>query len=539
MVFDLFSVIYGVFIVVSSLLLGKSVHHALLIVCASLFICSCYFEKRLSWLRIFQVVLLAVFHRLSQLNWCEALYLILSVRYLFETRRLVPSLGLTVFLMGVYECVRFTYSDANLYALLGTGADLGGSILLVVTLCYALQLPKQQPLGAENRGLSVVDALTGLVNYESFHRRLDQMASEGRPFVAFLVDCTNLKAMNHEHGFQKGNEILKEISRCLTLSFPDALVISRYSGDKFAIALHGSDAEQAISRFSEFVEGPLTEILEMRCPYSYAIFPYERQSKHDIVSVLEERLFEEKRLAWRAQEAQLFRNEKLKVLGEIAASMAHEIRNPLTTVKGFLQVSQRNAYNVKPWFDLMMGEIDRVTALTEEFLTFSKPHVARFEIKRLQECVAKVCALVEPEMIFLRHHFTIEQDDTDLVVRVDVEKLAQVLLNLLKNSFEAMTTPGVVSIRTYAEGDEGIIEIRDTGPGIPADSLQKVFHPFYTTKETGTGLGLYICQQIIHEHGGSIAVSNPSSGGACFRISLPLLPSDQTNLGLGNKVVSK
>jgi signal transduction histidine kinase len=407
-----------------------------------------------------------------------------------------------------------------------------------VTLCYALQLPKQQPLGAENRGLSVVDALTGLVNYESFHRRLDQMASEGRPFVAFLVDCTNLKAMNHEHGFQKGNEILKEISRCLTLSFPDALVISRYSGDKFAIALHGSDAEQAISRFSEFVEGPLTEILEMRCPYSYAIFPYERQSKHDIVSVLEERLFEEKRLAWRAQEAQLFRNEKLKVLGEIAASMAHEIRNPLTTVKGFLQVSQRNAYNVKPWFDLMMGEIDRVTALTEEFLTFSKPHVARFEIKRLQECVAKVCALVEPEMIFLRHHFTIEQDDTDLVVRVDVEKLAQVLLNLLKNSFEAMTTPGVVSIRTYAEGDEGIIEIRDTGPGIPADSLQKVFHPFYTTKETGTGLGLYICQQIIHEHGGSIAVSNPSSGGACFRISLPLLPSDQTNLGLGNKVVS-
>ena len=411
-------------------------------------------------------------------------------------------------------------------------------MLLVVALSYAFRLPEQQRLGSNNRSRSVRDTLTGLVNYEAFHQCLDHMVSEGRPFVAFLVDCTNLKAMNHEHGFQKGNEILQEISRCLTLSFDDALVISRYSGDKFAIALHGTDAEQAIYRFADFVEGVLTDILEMRCPYSYAIFPYERQSKHDIVSVLEERLFEEKRLAWRAQEAQLFRNEKLKVLGEIAASMAHEIRNPLTTVKGFLQVSQQNAYNVKPWFDLMMGEIDRVTALTEEFLTFSKPHVARFEITRLQECVAKVCALVEPEMIFLRHHFTIEQDDTDLFVRVDVEKIAQVLLNLLKNSFEAMTTPGVVSIRTYVDEDDGIIEICDTGPGIPVESLQKVFHPFYTTKETGTGLGLYICQQIIQEHGGSIAVSNLSSGGACFRISLPLIPPDQMNLVLGSNMVS-
>lgn len=523
MTFYIISVFYDAFIVVASILLGKPLNETGLLLLGLILIAAWSLERRFPWIRIVQIGLIALFHRFSQLNWCEALYLIFAVKYLYETRRFHRTIWLMVCLVGMYEVIRFSYSSHNLYGLLGIIADLAGALVLITVFNYIFRLQEQQRLlQLEYRHLLSYDPLTGLANYGEFHRQLEQMISERQPMIAFLVDCTNLKAMNHEHGFQKGTEVLRDVAQCLKSDFDDALLVSRYGGDKFAIVLEGTNSKSVVARFSEFVEGTLATILETRCTFSYALFPDEQQTKDDVVSILEERLFEAKKAAWTTREAQMFRNEKLKVLGEIAASMAHEIRNPLTTVKGFLQISQSHAYNVKPWFELIMGEIQRMSALTDEFLTFSKPHATWFELNPLQKCVTKVSSLVQSEAISLGHSFVSEQTEAVLLVRMDVEKIVQVLLNLLKNAFEAMVDPGTVSIQLYPDGHEGVIEIQDTGPGIPSESLSKLFHPFYTTKETGTGLGLYICHQIISEHGGSITVDNHPAGGARFRISLPL-----------------
>jgi len=522
--FYVIAVIYDVFLVFSSILLGKAIHPFFLILLGCSLVLFWTMERRWPGIRILQVPLLVLFQLSSQLNWSEALYFLVSIKYLYHTRRFYRSIALTIFLATLFEWVRFQYSSPTLYALLGISADLFGALMLIIVFNFIVNLEeKQKSLQIENRILMNYDILTNLLNYEGLHLRLEQLIAMKQPFTAFLVDCSNMKSMNHEYGFQKGNEVLQDVADCLTHHFDDALMIARYNGDKFAVVLKTAGLVEEIERFTDFVGGHLIKILEKRCSFSFSSFPGEGQSKDEILAILEEQLFDAKKAAWLTLKTQLHRNDKMKVLGEIAASMAHEIRNPLTTVKGFLQMSRSQAYNVEPWYDLMMGEVQRINALTEEFLLFSRPHVTHFDPHLLQHCVTKAATLVQSEAISLGHSFIAISCEPDLLVCMDVEKIIQVLINLLKNAFEAMTPAGTVTLRLYQDNDEGVIEIQDTGPGVPEEALEQIFYPFYTTKETGTGLGLYICHQIISEHSGTIAVVNLPTGGACFRLSFPLL----------------
>jgi signal transduction histidine kinase len=217
----------------------------------------------------------------------------------------------------------------------------------------------------------------------------------------------------------------------------------------------------------------------------------------------------------------------LRVVGELASGMAHEIRNPLTTVKGFLQISKANGYNIENWYGLIMDEINRMSDLTAEFLQFSKPHATQFQIHSLHECILRVIFLTESEATRLGHQIRYQHTEEPINVIMDQDKMVQLLLNLVKNAYEAMEENGIVNLRLISHNQQAILEVEDNGQGIPAEQLESIFHPFFTTKESGTGLGLSICHKIVQDHLGTMEVLSTHQKGTKFTISFPLVSEEE------------
>ncbi|CAM3584015.1 PAS domain-containing sensor histidine kinase [Brevibacillus invocatus] len=231
----------------------------------------------------------------------------------------------------------------------------------------------------------------------------------------------------------------------------------------------------------------------------------------------------------RSFEQKIERNERLAMIGQIAAGTAHEIRNPLTSIKGFLQMflqsfSESGMDREKTYTEIMLTEINRINSLVSEFLLLSKPRDVQYSIVDLNIVFEEILPIVESQA----HLYGVEVKLTSrgklpLVVG-DTELLKQVFINICKNGIEAMGEQGTLQISHHIDhdGDKMSIDIRDTGPGIPLYIIDKIFDPFFTTKEEGTGLGLSVCQKIIHDLGGQIRVSSKGFG-TTFHILLPYL----------------
>ncbi|MGI9860274.1 ATP-binding protein [Moorella naiadis] len=219
--------------------------------------------------------------------------------------------------------------------------------------------------------------------------------------------------------------------------------------------------------------------------------------------------------------------EKLAIIGELAAGMAHEIRNPLTSIRGFLQLLQ-SKYDPhdaeQEYFNIMLDELDRINNIIKEFLSLSKPSPPQLQIVSFDQLVAEALLLAEQEAIM--HEVKLEQHLTpDLpLLCLDPAQIKQVILNLVSNALQAAGPGGKVIITTYLDEDdrEIVTTIVDTGPGIAPEQLQLIFEPFYTTKENGTGLGLTLSNRIIAGHGGKIKVKSKVGEGSCFSIHLPV-----------------
>lgn len=224
------------------------------------------------------------------------------------------------------------------------------------------------------------------------------------------------------------------------------------------------------------------------------------------------------------------RNEKLATVGKVAAGVAHEIRNPLTTIKGFLQVLTGQAENgsatvERSYLDVMLGEISRVDRLVSELLLLSRPgHLTK----------APVDLRTVLEEIHIRTRARAMQQGIEIAssldevphVTGDMEMLKQVFLNLIDNALEAMDEGGSLTVRLRAGRDDVIVDVMDTGPGIPYYQTDRIFDAFFTTKESGIGLGLPICQRIVQDHGGEIRVSSKGFG-ATFTVTLPISIENQ------------
>ncbi|HKI52372.1 MAG TPA: ATP-binding protein [Geothermobacteraceae bacterium] len=222
-------------------------------------------------------------------------------------------------------------------------------------------------------------------------------------------------------------------------------------------------------------------------------------------------------------EEQLRRADRLSALGELAAGMAHEVRNPLASIRGAAEILQDGVAAADPRHEfsrILIQETDRLNRVVQDFLSFASPAPEdrnRLNLNQLVEEVLKL-VLFQSEKSGVSVNFT--PGVTPVVLGVG-EKLKQAFLNLALNAVQAMPRGGMLEVSTEKVQDQGLVRFRDTGCGIPEGELEQIFDPFFTTRRNGTGLGLAITWRIVRSHGGTIEVDSQVGGGSEFRVYLP------------------
>jgi two-component system sensor histidine kinase HydH len=219
------------------------------------------------------------------------------------------------------------------------------------------------------------------------------------------------------------------------------------------------------------------------------------------------------------------RKEKLAALGGLAAGVAHEIRNPLSSIKGiatYFGSKFSKDSGDKETADVMVREVDRLNRVISELLEFARPTDLKHQPTNIYDLLVHAVQLVHQDARIKNIAIDLPERTDDVRLVIDPDRFSQCLLNLFLNAIQAMTEGGRLSIRLIRHEDDWVdIEISDTGKGIHAESLPQIFDPYYTTKTTGTGLGLAIVHKIIEAHQGRIRVRSMPGKGTTFTISLP------------------
>ncbi|AZB41080.1 PAS domain S-box protein [Bacillus sp. FJAT-42376] len=218
----------------------------------------------------------------------------------------------------------------------------------------------------------------------------------------------------------------------------------------------------------------------------------------------------------------LRKSERLAIVGQMAAAVAHEIRNPLTPIKGFITLlSKTKEYN-PVFIDVILNEIKRIETIITEFLAMAKPNNRKMNHIQVNDLVKQVVHLIQTEALMENKQITLHLEATP-PVSGDENSLKQVFLNVLRNALESLAAQGTVSISTFTEGGLACIQIQDNGCGIPQERLAKIGEPFYSTKEKGTGLGLMTSLNIIENHQGRMEIQSEEGEGTTVKIYLPAL----------------
>ncbi|MHB1420767.1 MAG: two-component system sensor histidine kinase NtrB, partial [Bacillota bacterium] len=226
-------------------------------------------------------------------------------------------------------------------------------------------------------------------------------------------------------------------------------------------------------------------------------------------------------------EQEVAKAERMAMVSEVAAGMAHEVRNPLTTVKGFLQLLNKQLHDKKDleeYVQIALAELDRANGIISEFLSLTKPESVDMVDASINEILHQIITLVESQANLQGITINTQLDQQISNRRMDAGKIKQVFLNLIQNAMQAMPCGGKLNIQTSWDdhGKKIITEITDTGQGIPEEHLSKIFSPFFSTKVTGTGLGLTLSYRIIQNHGGTIEVISKVGVGTTFIVKLSL-----------------
>ncbi|MEV5027049.1 ATP-binding protein [Paenibacillus sp. LPE1-1-1.1] len=220
----------------------------------------------------------------------------------------------------------------------------------------------------------------------------------------------------------------------------------------------------------------------------------------------------------KAQEI-LRKSEMLSVVGELAAGIAHEIRNPLTAIKGFMQLLKERNTN---YVDIMLVEIERINSIVNEFMSLAKPHNINFVRINLNKLIEDVVLFMRPQAhlhgVAMVVDFTVDINE----FKCEPNQLKQLFINIIKNAIEAMPNGGVVTLFVNRNGDGNVtIKVTDEGLGIPEDGLARLGEPFYSGKENGTGLGIVICHRIVEAHKGTLSFKSKLQQGTTVEINFP------------------
>ncbi|MEB3101920.1 PAS domain S-box protein [Ferviditalea candida] len=218
----------------------------------------------------------------------------------------------------------------------------------------------------------------------------------------------------------------------------------------------------------------------------------------------------------------LLQEEKLLVAGQLAAGVAHEIRNPLTALKGFVQLMEKEKSYNEQYLGIMLEELKRIELITNELLMLSKPQQSQFVHKNLIGILQEVIALLGAQTIMNNIILLTDFETGSIQVHCDRNQLKQVFINFIKNAIEAMPGGGNLRIQVRKQGAYAVIRFIDEGCGIPQEQLAMLGQPFFTTKEKGTGLGLMVSRRIIENHHGTLNISSEIGVGTTMEIFFPV-----------------
>jgi two-component system, sporulation sensor kinase E len=210
---------------------------------------------------------------------------------------------------------------------------------------------------------------------------------------------------------------------------------------------------------------------------------------------------------------EMARFDRLNLIGEMAAGIGHEVRNPMTTVRGFLQIfrGKKEFSRYSEQLDLMVEELDRANSIITEFLSLGKNRAIDLKKQNLNNIINSLYPLIRAGAMEKDKNASLELEDIPMLL-LDGKEIRQVILNLVRNGLEATPPGGNITIRTFKEEGEVVLSVRDQGAGINSDVLEKIGTPFFTTKETGTGLGLAVCYSIAAKHNAAISIDTGIKG---------------------------
>jgi two-component system sensor histidine kinase HydH len=296
---------------------------------------------------------------------------------------------------------------------------------------------------------------------------------------------------------------------------PQSILPSPFCGLKETLNLGETISEEEME--CEFSKGKIV-------PLSISASSIITEEGHNIGQVMIMRdLGEIRRL-----QAEIRRKEKLAAIGGLAAGVAHEIRNPLSSIKGiasYYKAKFTDGSDDQEMAGVMIEEVDRLSRVISELLEFARPMKLNLKQSNVNDLLAHSVRLVQQEASSKNVLISLNTAPDPMMAYVDSDRLTQCLLNLYLNALQAMEDGGQLSISGFIKDNRLEIDIQDTGPGIDAEDLNKIFDPYFTTKPKGTGLGLAIVHNVIEAHDGSVKVRSVVGQGSVFTIGLPLNPT--------------
>jgi len=309
------------------------------------------------------------------------------------------------------------------------------------------------------------------------------------------------------------------------------LTQEEFLGKNVVPFIHPEDTQRVVQLWRESLSRKISSGLEYRFLHKEGHYVWLESNYVPILTAsgeVEKFVVISRDVTERKETENLLRNsEKLSVVGELAAGIAHEIRNPLTTLKGFMQL-MKTEENYPYYIDVMYGELERMEGITNEFLCLAKPQISEIREIQIWMLLEQVSTLLYPQALLNRIELVVESEPNMPVVTCVENQIKQVFINLVKNAIEAMEHGGEIRLAVQRENDRNLlITVHDQGTGIPADKIKKLGQPFYSLKEKGTGLGLTVCQKIIREHRGRIDFRSEMGKGTTVEVRLPYRRDDQ------------
>lgn len=395
--------------------------------------------------------------------------------------------------------------------------------ILHASACYSV------PFRRKEQNKKILGTLSVMTSIEHAH-----------PYLLTMLS-TVVDSLERELQLQRQNHELNILNRIMLETTGHGIIITDEYGvitqcNRFAekifctpkIELLGHSSEllsqirlavRSVIQGEESVENvEMTSQNQPSIPLLFDAYPIYDQDKRLLGSFCQIRDITE----FKKSEERLRQSEKLSVVGQLAAGVAHEVRNPLTTIRGFVQLLQNKYKDDHNHLQLIMSEIDRINLIISEFLILSKPHAAYFQPNQLSVILEDIIALVNTQAALNNCEILFQYEDSLPPIYCDENQIKQVFINVLKNALEAMPYGGTIRVNAYRKRAELVIRFVDIGDGISPHDLPNLGKPFFTTKSNGTGLGLMISKKIIENHQGTFMIDSIENIGTTVEITLPM-----------------